>query len=85
MPRIVIAIFISSFAALGFASTAMASTLTAAGLGVRLSASNVVHPVDFKCGLVNGKLVCGKKGSKQQDDDEDDCDPGYVVLDKPNK
>ena len=28
MPRIVIAIFISSFAALGFASTAMASTLT---------------------------------------------------------
>ncbi|MGI8724132.1 MAG: hypothetical protein ACR2J1_01955 [Methyloceanibacter sp.] len=35
--------------------------------------------VDFKCGLVNGKLVCGKKQgghNKNDDDDDDDDDRG---------
>ena len=64
MSRIVIAL-ISSFAALGFATTASASTLTT-GLGVRLTASDLIVPVDFKCGMVVGKLVCGStKGNKE--------------------
>ena len=55
----------------------------------------------FKCGLVNGKLVCGDKKSSGDADDEDNqkpkageatknckkarCEPGLVVLEKPNK
>jgi len=42
-----------------------------------VSAERMV-PVGFKCGLVNGKLVCGDKqggGKKQSDDDDDDDQP----------
>ena len=51
---------------------------------VRLSASDVVNPVGFKCGLVNGKLVCGKKqgGGRKQDEDDDNDDKPHKSKDK---
>ena len=79
MCRTVMIILVTSLGVLGFATTASASTLTT-GLGVRLSASDVIVPADFKCGMVDGKLVCGStKGNKDRDENDDDDD------DKPKK
>ena len=79
MCRSVMIILVTSLGVLGFATTASASTLTT-GFGVRLSASDVIVLVAFKCEMVEGKLVCGStKGNKDRDENDDDDN------DKPKK
>ena len=74
MSRIVIAFSICCLAVLGFVSMAAAAPF-ATDIAAQVAPRDLFVPVDFKCGMVNDKLVCGStKGNKNRDDDDDGDD-----------
>ena len=64
-----------SFLSLLFFCTTVSAAAPLAGIGLSGSFAHVIGPVAFKCGMVNGKLVCGNtKGNENRGDDDDDDD-----------
>ena len=79
MFRMITGAFVSLLSLLFFCTTASAAP-PLVGIGLSVSFAHVIAPVAFKCGMVNGKLVCGStKGNESRGDDDDDVD------DKPKK
>ena len=64
MPRM-IGVLVSGLAALGIVSMAAASPL-APDMAAHVSSRAPVVQVDFKCGMVDGKLVCGSTEEQQK-------------------
>jgi hypothetical protein len=70
----IVKIIVSALALAWISTQALASPLPHPGSEVGVIAGRIVL-ADLKCGLVNGKLVCGTtKDHKNRDDDDDDDD-----------
>ena len=73
----IVRIIVSALALAWISTQALASPLPHPGSEVGVIAGRIVL-ADLKCGLVNGKLVCGTtKDHKNRDDDDDDDDDDH--------